>query len=210
MEVLGITGFHRPGLPILLGQLPMLTRLTPLFFLGVALAIAVVRNTVDVISGQTSDGPSTVQFDSASSGFDGPKVSNLNSTTFDLWYFDVVAYDLSASAVVAFYTADPGALFPQAVDVGSAAYAEVFITTPAGDLFIAVVPGDSLTVVTSGDGSSGTFDSGGAAWTGSSDMSQYTVTINASDQGITGEFTMTAVCSFVFFSLVHGLIPESH
>ena len=96
----------------------MLALLVPLFLLGGTLAISFAHNTVDVVSGQTSNGPSTVQFESASSGFDGPKVTNLNSTTFDLWYFDVVADDLSATAVVSFYTADPGALFPQAVDVG--------------------------------------------------------------------------------------------
>lgn len=172
----------------------MLTRLTPLFFAGLASAAAVAHRSVDVVSGQTSTGASTVQFTAASSGFDGPKVTNLNSTTFDLWYFDVLAYDLSASVTFSFYTADPGALFPQAADVGSADYAEVFVTTPDGDLWVAVVPADSLTIVTSGDGSSGALAGGNATWAGSSDMSQYTVTINAPDQGIMGSLTITTVC----------------
>jgi hypothetical protein len=179
-----------------------------LFFVGCAAAASTQPGTVDVISGQPSTGPSVVQFDSASSGFDGPKVQNLNDTTFDLWYFDVVSYDLDATAVIVFFTAEPDALFPGAVDLGTADYAEIFVTTSDGVDFVTAVGADSLTVVTSGDGSSGTLDGDGAAWTGSPDMSQYTVTVNAPLQGIVGTLSLQAVCVWGMFYVAQVLNKE--
>lgn len=160
-----------------------------------ALAARVPRDAAptDVVPGQTYNGPSTVQFTSSSSGFDGPKITNLNATTFDLWYFDVISYDASSSIVIVFFTAEPQALFPGAVDLGTADYVEIFVTTDDGVNFVTAFGADSLTVVTSGDGSSGSLDGGAAGWTGTSDMSRYTVNINAPDQGITGTLTLQSV-----------------
>lgn len=176
--------------------------LRSILFVSLALstfAAATRRRSETVISGQPSDGPSTVQFAAASSGFDGPKVTNLNSTTFDLWYFDAVSSDLAYTAVVVFFTAEPGALFPGAADLGTADYVEIFITTP-DDSFVTAVGADSLTVTTTGDGSSGALDGGEAGWTGQPDMSQYIVNINAPDEGITGTLSFTSVCHILSFT----------
>ncbi|GJE99301.1 hypothetical protein PsYK624_155540 [Phanerochaete sordida] len=149
------------------------------------------RDATFVIPGQTSSSASTVQF-AAGGAFDGPKVANLNSTTFDLWYFHAFSPDLAFSVTIVFYTALPGALFPGSIDFGTADYVEIFVTQPT-DVDVLAFPADTLTVTTSGDGSSGAFDTGEAGWIGSSDMSEYTITFNAQDGSLSGTVSLSSV-----------------
>lgn len=155
--------------------------------------------TVDIVSGQPFDGPSQVQFDVTGTGFDGPKVANLNGTTFDLWYFDVVSEDLDKFALAIFYTAQPDALFAGQPDLGTATYAQIVLLDGEHQIGAAsVVPSDNLTVITRGDGSSGVLSGPGgtAMWTGSADMSSWTVAVDAPEQNMTGTLTLESVsCS---------------
>lgn len=152
--------------------------------------------TVDVISGQPFNGLSQVQFDVTGAGFDGPKIKNLNSTTFDLWYFDVISEDLDKFALAIFYTAQPGALFPGQPDLGTATYAQVVLFDGEQQIGAgAVVPADNMTVLTLGDGSTGALfgPSGNAMWTGSADLSAWKVAIDSPEQNMTGTLTLESV-----------------
>ncbi|KAI0698493.1 hypothetical protein BC835DRAFT_1334444 [Cytidiella melzeri] len=151
-------------------------------------AVATSTVNVDVISGQTHTGSSTVQFVSGSSGWDGPMVRNLNDTTFDMWYFDVLSTDIQT--VFIFFTANTSALFPGLPDLDTATWLLATVTFPNGSLFETIVTADRLTVTTDGDGSSGTFPGGVAAWTGTPDTSTYALTFNAPDAGLSGTVTM--------------------
>lgn len=162
-----------------------------------SLASPAVHAALDIISGQPRNGPSTVQFTSDSSGFDGPKIKNLNSTVFDLWYFDVISSDLQNSAVLVFFTAKPTGLFPGLPDLGTATWMLAEVTLADGSAFETLIPGDQLTVTTVGNGASGMLSGGVAGWQGSSDMSKYVVTINAPDSGITGTLTLESVCPHI-------------
>jgi hypothetical protein len=51
------------------------------------------------------NGSSNAIFTSTSDGLDGPKITPVNSTSWDWWYFDVVSGDAQSSAVIVFYAA---------------------------------------------------------------------------------------------------------
>ena len=51
------------------------------------------------------------------------------------------------------------------------------------------------TIVTDKNGSSGSWESTGFQWTSTSDMSQYTVAIDAPLLGISGSLVLNSVCS---------------
>jgi hypothetical protein len=64
-----------------------------------------LSNSVDVYPNSVNTGNSVAQFTSGVTGFDGPKVSSLNGTSYDWWYFDAVSSTSNASIVLVFYIA---------------------------------------------------------------------------------------------------------
>ncbi|KAI0083469.1 hypothetical protein BDY19DRAFT_660322 [Irpex rosettiformis] len=136
------------------------------------------------------DGASTVQFISGSSAWDGPMVKNLNYSTFDWWYFDVLAEDGQSSAVLTFYTACHKCLFPEVQNTDTAVGVSASVTTPDGSFLEATVLSAEMTVDTIGGGSIGWYPDGSALWAGTLDLSAYTLQFNAPQSGITGNVTM--------------------
>ncbi|KAF2723130.1 hypothetical protein K431DRAFT_319234 [Polychaeton citri CBS 116435] len=69
------------------------------------------KHTAYRISGTIHDEPSTAEFGYRGNGLDAPKVSPINGTVFDWWYFDAATSSLSSSdlssAAIVFYTASP-------------------------------------------------------------------------------------------------------
>ena len=169
----------------------MLAPLIPAIVIHCAFTQAQLSVSIDIIPGQTFMGPSSSQLASGTSGFDAPKVSHLNSTSFDWWYFDVVASDLSASAVFNVFTADITGLWPGLPAFSSAVWIAGLFSFPNGTDISIFLPADDLTVVTVENGSSGTLQGLNGGWKGTPNMSYYVVTID--EPGIQGTLSLHSV-----------------
>jgi hypothetical protein len=149
-----------------------------------------------VVPNTIQTGTSIAQFVSGVSGLDGPKVQPVNATTFDWWYFDAVSKDSLSSIVVVFYlSTDLG--FPFLLPL-SAVSVDIFVSFEDGTLLFLPIndlpsTAGEATIVTDGDGSSGSWASTGFQWTSTSDMSQYTVTIDSPLLGISGSLVINSV-----------------
>ncbi|EXK75774.1 hypothetical protein FOQG_19461 [Fusarium oxysporum f. sp. raphani 54005] len=117
--------------------------------------------------------------------FDGPKVTPVNSTTFDWWYFDVVDKNASQSLTVAFYTASNTALafLPK---LGSLNFVHVSGILPNGTTFKSIIPAIDSPVRTVGDGSSGSWEGAGFSWKGSPSLDHYKIKANDASVGYKG------------------------
>jgi hypothetical protein len=171
---------------------------------SVALMGALYAPIQAVLSAQTltvpnkiASGASIAQYISGSSGLDGPKVSpEINATSFDWWYFDAVAEDASMGIVVVFYlSSDLGFPF---VPPLSAFSVDIFAAFEDGSLVF--LPQNSLplqagsaTITTDGDGASGVWKGTGFEFSGTPDLSSYTVIIDSPLLGISGTLELKSV-----------------
>jgi hypothetical protein len=150
-----------------------------------------------IVPNTIQTGPSTAQFISDASGLDSPKVNPTNATSFDWWYFDAVSADSLSSVVIVFYlSTDLG--FPFLLP-GAAVSVDIFVSFDDGTLLFLPIndlPGTAgeATVVSDGEGASGSWANTGFSFEGSSDLSQYTVTIDSPLLGISGSLVLNSVC----------------
>jgi hypothetical protein len=122
-------------------------------------------------------GPITAQFVSEASGFDGPKLSAVNSTSYDWWYFDVASADLQSSVILTFFTAGGSAITnPFGTTVPWAFLVGTFPNGTAFQYYFAAT--SPAVVITDDDGSSGSWSGTGLGWSGTSDLTQYTILID--------------------------------
>lgn len=150
-----------------------------------------------VVPNTVASGPSTATMVSGASGLDGPKMSpEINTTSFDWWYFDAVATDGSAAIVMVFYlSTDIGFPF---VPPLSALSVDIFANFEDGSLLF--LPLNNLplkagqtTIVTDGDGASGNWEGTGFSFEGSPDLSSYTVTVDSPVLNIKGTLELKSV-----------------
>jgi hypothetical protein len=152
-----------------------------------------------VVPNIIQNSPSVAQFVSSDSSFDGPKVHPNNATNFDWWYFDAVSEDNSCSIVIVFYLAtDLG--FPFQLPL-SAVFVDIFVSFNDGSLLFFPIndlpsTAGQAAVVTDGNGASGSWKSTGFEFTGTGDMSQYTVSIHSPILGINGSLILNSVRTF--------------
>ncbi|KIY73949.1 hypothetical protein CYLTODRAFT_485083 [Cylindrobasidium torrendii FP15055 ss-10] len=153
---------------------------------GAALAASSSVN----IPGTVSSGDSTALWTSLADSFDGPKISAVTSSSFDWWYFDAVSDDGQSSVVVTFFTSTSSA-FPFLVAIPNVT--PVYVWTMEGtDSNVWLLQADSASVVTVGDGASGAWTGSGASFEGNADMSTYSITLDAADNGISGTISLSA------------------
>jgi hypothetical protein len=170
---------------------------------------APIKTTTTTIPGAVSTAVSVAQFNSgpANLGADGLKVSPINSTATDWWYFDAVDADTEsvASVVVVFYLVTPGSFpFPYGLvndTTNSVVMAEISGSFPNGTLFNTVLVGSDAVVEWSGDGSSGSWEGTGWGWKGNPTATEYKITFstvkNNSAVAVEGSITFTSVsCHF--------------
>jgi hypothetical protein len=158
---------------------------------------AASANTKTTIDNTLKLQAATAQFISDSSAFDGPKVRNNNITSIDWWYFDAVSQHDNQSIVIVFYVATDLGFFALDPD-GSALSVDIFASWDDGIYeYIPVddAPGSlgKATITTDGDGASGTWSSTGWSFTGTPDLSRYTVNVNNVLNDIHGTFTLDSV-----------------
>ncbi|KIK69532.1 hypothetical protein GYMLUDRAFT_33905 [Collybiopsis luxurians FD-317 M1] len=132
----------------------------------------------------------------ASSSFDGAKVTSVNASSYDWWYFDVVSLDHTYSAVVVFYTA-PNTSFPFLPDGKNILAAQISLQTPdAGVLAFNTAYANAATLTVGGDDTDiqGDWEGVGAAFTGAENLTLYNVTFDAEEElGVTGFISFNSV-----------------
>ncbi|KAJ7461326.1 hypothetical protein B0H11DRAFT_1736097 [Mycena galericulata] len=167
----------------------------PIFLLAVLLALfSSAHGTIYQIPPSIQNGSSTAQFTSSAFGIDAPKVSPINASSFDWWYFDVVSKEPTsalASVVVTFFTSSAAA-FPLLSSSDSPLSAYIWVTFPNGTLWSGIANGEENATVTSdSDYTTGVWHGTGFSWVGS--KAGYVVTIDAPEVGVTGTISFPAV-----------------
>lgn len=181
--------FHSRKMKVFLGSL------TASLYAASALATRQPPVSVNIIPGPVAAGPSTAQFTSLASGFDAPKLSSVNNTVFDWWYFDAVSSNLKGSAVLIPFTSGATGLWTGMPDMGATTWFAAVFTLANGTGVEFFLPATSLTVVTTDDGSSGAFGGLNVDWFGAPDMSTYVLTVDEPEAGIQGSLTLRSVIS---------------
>lgn len=148
---------------------------------------------VDIFPSVSTSAESISQFISSKEGFDAPKVKPINSSSYDVWYFDVVAQDGISSVVVAFFLEPLNAGFNVTPDFRTIVFASIAGSVSNGTLFGATLPATSGVVATVGDGSAGFWNDTGLSWSGTPDMSYYHVEINAVEKSFKGSIDLKSV-----------------
>jgi hypothetical protein len=144
---------------------------------------------------------SEVTWRSGAAGFDAPKISPVNATTWDWWYFDAVQSPAPegerASVVVTFYTAVPTG-FDLLGAFASAGYTSLTlvgteVTWPNGTTETFLFNATEATVTVLGNGASGVWEApvGTASFDGTPDMSSYRVDLHS--PFVSGSITLRSV-----------------
>ncbi|KAJ3810481.1 hypothetical protein EV368DRAFT_73417 [Lentinula lateritia] len=139
-------------------------------------------------------GASDALYTSSASSFDSLKISNVNSTTYEWYYFDAISDDGSYSVVATFFVA-PDTAFPFTGSSTMTLEVLLSVQTPDSDVFyLSGAFATDAQVTTDGDGASGVWEGTGLSFNGSSDMSSYEVVIDSADvMGVTGTISMQSI-----------------
>jgi hypothetical protein len=139
---------------------------------------------------------------SGRSAFDTPRITPINSTAYDWWYFDAASQDGKSSIVLTFFmTGADGMLFGTTNDHILGILLNVAF--PNGTIYNEVVSADSAVVETARDGSIGVFEGTQSGWVGAPDLTSYFVTFGTPDDAIWGTLKMDSV------RIPHPL-PQAH
>jgi hypothetical protein len=143
---------------------------------------------------------------STSYGLDSPKVSPINSTSWDWWYFDVVSEDSQSSAVVVLYTApETGFVFAQA-PTQSILEASLYLNVPEYSEPVSLAAfANNVTIVSVGNGASGEWRGTGFGFDGSPDMRTYVLAIDNEMLGVKGTITFQSVYDLITFILLNKI-----
>lgn len=147
-----------------------------------------------IIPPSPQSGPSNAQFVSFSNGLDAPKVTPINTTSFDWWYFDAVSLSSNASIVMTFFTAAEAG-FPAVGNQTTVDSVDINVSFPNGTAisFNALATEAVVEVDSEGQGSSGIWNGTGLAWEGSNDLSQYVIRLDSPSLGIEGMIVFESV-----------------
>lgn len=158
------------------GVVGLLTIFASLFNVGAA-RFPKSRPAVQSIPPEAFNGSVTPSFTSEKFGFDGPRMSDYNSTVWDWWYFDVVEPGTNSSIIVIFNLALDTALLGGSKTIMP--NADITGTFPNGTRYAYhYEASDGAVVITEKKGgSSGVWHGTGMKWSSSPDMKTYVVSI---------------------------------
>jgi hypothetical protein len=108
----------------------------------------------------------------AESSFDGPMIGGINATSLEWWYFDAVSENGEQQITVVFYRSQYFSGLPEIN------FVEVVMVWPNGTTGRYEFGANSSSVTTTGYGASGVWNGTGLAFTGTSTLSEYTITFN--------------------------------
>lgn len=140
-------------------------------------------------------GPSEVQFEACATAYDGPKVSPINETVYDWWYFDAVSDDGLQSLVAIFFTSSFAGFPFDIVSPVTATSLIIFATFADGTSTMVFDVATGAIITTAGDGASGVWAGIGASFEGQSDLSRYDLSFTDILASITGTFSLESVRS---------------
>jgi hypothetical protein len=130
----------------------------------------------DLVLGQTVPGNVSV-LTNAQDVFDGPRVSAVNSTSFEWWFFDAVTQDGLNSLAIVFYRMNES-------ELSSPVFLEATIVFTNGTIFDISFPVNASSVTVDGLGASGIWGNVGS-FEGSKDLSFYEFTLTTKEvQGV--------------------------
>ena len=121
-----------------------------------------------------------VQFTSTEGSLDWPKISLINSSVYDWWYFDAVTPDLEASLQIIFFLASESA-FPLLLGDPSAVSVVVFATFPNGTSNEYVTVASEAQVAAGGflgDAVAANYTLANASFVGTPDLGSYQVSLD--------------------------------
>jgi hypothetical protein len=136
-------------------------------------------------------GNTNALFTSTADFLDGPKLSAINSTSWDWWYFDVVSPDLKNSITIVFYTALSTGVYvlvPSSVVTVVGIYPQINGNTSFFNL-----DASEAIITTINQGASGVFNGTGSSFTASPDLSEYTISINSPENGVVGSVSLKSI-----------------
>ncbi len=145
-----------------------------------------------IIPSTVATGNVDAPFISSADCLDGPKLSGINASSYDWWYFDVVAPDLNTSIAIVFYTASQPA-FPFTPASNDITRVGIYISLADGSIEGRYLNATEAIITSHGQGSSGVFKDTGAEWKGAPDLSYYTVHINSSSADVVGSLVLKSV-----------------
>ncbi|KAL4877129.1 hypothetical protein BJY04DRAFT_222445 [Aspergillus karnatakaensis] len=140
------------------------------------------------------------QWISGSSGFDFPKNTPINLTSYDWWYFDAVespsTTDSQASIALTFHTTGNEGFDPLhsyiPVPYPSGNFIQIDLAWPNGSTDSWILFAGEATITVDGDGASGAFSKTGASFEGAADLSSYMVYVDAPEKGVVGSLAITS------------------
>lgn len=130
------------------------------------------------------NGSATFSSTASHNGIDSVQVQQPNSTSYEWWYFDVTAADASAAVVfqpVAGYMAN---------DYLNLRLNFAYENGTSSEF---ILPREKLFVSTVGAASSGVASDGSYSWHGAPDLSEYIITMDIPELGISGDIRMQSV-----------------
>ncbi|KAL2867269.1 uncharacterized protein BJX67DRAFT_380989 [Aspergillus lucknowensis] len=176
-------------------------RLTTLPLLGTFVIPALAATSTTIVRATPVPSLSTAQWISEPEGFDSPKVSPINSITWDRWYFDAVQVSENptekASFVATFYSAGVSGFEPLLVYANegytSIALAELVVVCHNGTRDRFLINGTEAGITTGGNGASAVCDGvdGQASFSASPNMRYYHIEVES--EGIKGILSLQSV-----------------
>ncbi|KAK7061236.1 Hydroxyneurosporene synthase [Favolaschia claudopus] len=139
------------------------------------------------LSSDVVHGLSNVDYIAKDTHFNAPHMHPVNSSSYDLWYWDAVSTDPSsnASVVIAFFDVAPGT-FPIPPLEGTNLIATIATTFANGSLTFVSLPATSATVIAQGQGVNGDWHGTGLHFTYDPASGAYDVHVDAPEHGVKG------------------------
>lgn len=141
-------------------------------------------------------GPVSVQFTSTHNSLDAPKLSAVNETTAQWWYFDIASTHL-AHVTVTYFTSSNVSFAPLGPISGIDTFF-IWASFANGTLWESELPASEVVITTAGEGASGVWKGVGASFTGSADLSHYALKFDNPSIGLKGTITLDSVSILLF------------
>ncbi|KAL5342498.1 hypothetical protein BJX70DRAFT_355952 [Aspergillus crustosus] len=140
------------------------------------------------------------QWISTSFGFDSPKNTPINLTSYDWWYFDAVQFPYTetsqASIALTFHTTGNQGFDPLHSSIPfpypSDNFVQIDLAWANGTTDSWLLFAGEATITVDGDGASAGFENTGAGFEGAGDLSWYTVTVDAPEKGVVGSLVISS------------------
>jgi len=155
-----------------------------------------------VYSPDTVNGKSDGLFTSSAYGLDAPKVSAINDTSYDWWYFDAVSEDQQSNVVITFFAAPATGWAPSGAPDNAILQVDIFVSYPGQEVSsVSTLSATEATVVSVGNGASGSWKGSGMGFVGTPDLSTFVVSVDSPSIGIKGSMSLQSVSMAFAFEI---------